>query len=57
MRKDHVGGRDRRTQRCRHARHIRHAGLAFRCRRRGWGDKDLAEVPRYFREFMLQVYE
>ena len=23
----------------------------------GWGDKDLAEVPRYFREFMLQVYE
>ena len=23
----------------------------------GWGEKDLAEVPRYFREFMLQVYE
>jgi 3-hydroxyisobutyrate dehydrogenase len=23
----------------------------------GWGDKDLAELPRYFREFMLQVYE
>ena len=23
----------------------------------GWGDRDLAEVPRYFREFMLQVYE
>jgi 3-hydroxyisobutyrate dehydrogenase len=23
----------------------------------GWGDKDLAEMPRYFREFMLQVYE
>jgi 3-hydroxyisobutyrate dehydrogenase len=23
----------------------------------GWGDKDLAEVPRYFREFMLQVYD
>ena len=23
----------------------------------GWGDKDLAEVPRYFREFMLQTYE
>jgi 3-hydroxyisobutyrate dehydrogenase len=23
----------------------------------GWGDKDLAEVPRYFREFMLQVFE
>ena len=23
----------------------------------GWGERDLAEVPRYFREFMLQVYE
>ena len=23
----------------------------------GWGDRDLAEVPRYFREFMLQAYE
>jgi 3-hydroxyisobutyrate dehydrogenase-like beta-hydroxyacid dehydrogenase len=23
----------------------------------GWGEKDLAEVPRYFREFMLQVYD
>ncbi len=23
----------------------------------GWGDKDLAELPRYFREFMVQVYE
>jgi 3-hydroxyisobutyrate dehydrogenase-like beta-hydroxyacid dehydrogenase len=23
----------------------------------GWGDRDLAEVPRYFREFMLQTYE
>jgi 3-hydroxyisobutyrate dehydrogenase-like beta-hydroxyacid dehydrogenase len=23
----------------------------------GWGDKDLAEVPRYFRDYMLQVYE
>jgi 3-hydroxyisobutyrate dehydrogenase-like beta-hydroxyacid dehydrogenase len=23
----------------------------------GWGEKDLAEVPRYFREFMLQAYE
>ena len=23
----------------------------------GWGEKDLAEVPRYFRDFMLQVYE
>jgi 3-hydroxyisobutyrate dehydrogenase len=23
----------------------------------GWGEKDLAELPRYFREFMLQVYE
>jgi 3-hydroxyisobutyrate dehydrogenase-like beta-hydroxyacid dehydrogenase len=23
----------------------------------GWGEKDLAEVPRFFREFMLQDYE
>jgi 3-hydroxyisobutyrate dehydrogenase-like beta-hydroxyacid dehydrogenase len=23
----------------------------------GWGERDLAEVPRYFREFMLQAYE
>ena len=23
----------------------------------GWGERDLAEVPCYFREFMLQVYE
>ena len=23
----------------------------------GWGDKDLAEVPRFFRDFMLQDYE
>ena len=23
----------------------------------GWGERDLAEVPRYFREFMLQVYQ
>jgi 3-hydroxyisobutyrate dehydrogenase len=23
----------------------------------GWGEKDLAEVPRYFRDFMLQVYD
>ena len=23
----------------------------------GWGDRDLAEVPRYFREFMPQAYE
>lgn len=23
----------------------------------GWGDKDLAEVPRFFREFMRQVYD
>jgi 3-hydroxyisobutyrate dehydrogenase len=23
----------------------------------GWGGKDLAEVPRYFREFMLQAYD
>jgi hypothetical protein len=23
----------------------------------GWGERDLAEVPRYLREFMLQVYE
>jgi 3-hydroxyisobutyrate dehydrogenase len=23
----------------------------------GWGEKDLAEAPRYFREFMLQVYD
>ena len=23
----------------------------------GWGERDLAEVPRYFREFMLQAYD
>ena len=23
----------------------------------GWGEKDLAELPRYFREFMVQEYE
>ena len=23
----------------------------------GWGEKDLAEVPRFFREFMIQTYE
>jgi 3-hydroxyisobutyrate dehydrogenase len=23
----------------------------------GWGDKDLAELPRYFREFMTQVFQ
>jgi len=23
----------------------------------GWGEKDLAEIPRFFREFMLQDYE
>jgi hypothetical protein len=23
----------------------------------GWGDKDLAEVPQFFRTYMLQDYE
>ena len=52
-----VCDRHRRAQRRRDAGHVRHAGLALGGRRRRLGEKDLAEVPRYFREFMLQVYD